>query len=96
MNRLLKKDIKLLDTQIQDKNYILKVPGNYQEIQKEGQALGHCVSGYIPHIANRKCDVYFIRKKTDPDTPFFLLLTGEEGRLCNVRGKGGSIIHRKW
>ncbi|MFR4915447.1 MAG: PcfJ domain-containing protein [Coprococcus phoceensis] len=64
-------------------------------MQKEGQALGHCVSGYIPHIANRKCDVYFIRKKTDPDTPF-LLLTGEEGRLCNVRGKGGSIIHRKW
>ena len=29
------------------------------------------------------------------DTPF-LLLTGEEGRLCNERGKGGSIIHRKW
>ena len=34
VNRLLKKDIKLLDTQIQDKNYILKVPGNYQEIPK--------------------------------------------------------------
>ena len=71
VNKLLKKDIKLLDTQIQDKDYLLKVPENYQEIQKEGETLGHCVGSYIPHIANRKCDVYFIRKKTDPDTPFF-------------------------
>nr|WP_270607206.1 PcfJ domain-containing protein [Coprococcus sp. LG100-32] len=87
VNRLLKKDIKLLDTQIQDKNYILKVPGNYQEIQKEGQALGHCVSGYIPHIANRKCDVYFIRKKTDPDTPFFTV-DWRGGKIVQCQGKG--------
>ena len=87
VNRLLKKDIKLLDTQIQDKNYILKVPGNYQEIQKEGQALGHCVSGYIPHIANRKCDVYFIRKKTDPDKPFFTV-DWRRGKIVQCQGKG--------
>ena len=95
VNQLLKKDIKLLDTKIQDKDYLLKVPENCQEIRKEGQALGHCVGSYIPHIANRECDVYFIRKKTDPDKPF-LRLTGEEGRLCNVRGKGGFVIRRKW
>ena len=87
VNQLLKKDIKLLDTKIQDKDYLLKVPENCQEIQKEGQALGHCVSGYIPHIANRKCDVYFIRKKTDPDTPFFTV-DWRGGKIVQCQGKG--------
>ena len=87
MNQLLKKDIKLLGKQIQDQDYILKVPGNYQEIQKEGQALGHCVGGYIPYIANRECDVYFIRKKTDPDTPFFTV-DWRRGKIVQCQGKG--------
>ena len=87
VNKLLKKDIKLLDTQIQDKDYLLKVPENYQEIQKEGETLGHCVGSYIPHIANRKCDVYFIRKKTDPDTPFFTV-DWRGGKIVQCQGKG--------
>lgn len=95
VNQLLKKDIKLLGKQIQNQDYILKVPGNYQEIQKEGQALGHCVGSYIPHIANRECDVYLSGKRPIRISPF-LRLTGEEGRLCNVRGKGGFVIRRKW
>ena len=87
VNKLLKKDIKLLDTQIQDKDYLLKVPENYQEIQKEGETLGHCVGSYIPHISNRKCDVYFIRKKTDPDTPFFTV-DWRGGKIVQCQGKG--------
>ena len=87
VNQLLKKDIKLLGKQIQNQDYILKVPGNYQEIQKEGQALGHCVGSYIPHIANRECDVYFIRKKTDPDKPFFTV-DWRRGKIVQCQGKG--------
>ena len=87
VNQLLKKDIKLLGKQIQDQDYILKVPGNYQEIQKEGQALGHCVGSYIPHIANLECDVYFIRKKTDPDKPFFTV-DWRRGKIVQCQGKG--------
>lgn len=87
VNQLLKKDIKLLDTKIQDKDYLLKVPENYQEIRKEGQALGHCVGSYIPHIANRECDVYFIRKKTDPDKPFFTV-DWRRGKIVQCQGKG--------
>ena len=87
VNQLLKKDIKLLDTKIQDKDYLLKVPENCQEIRKEGQALGHCVGSYIPHIANRECDVYFIRKKTDPDKPFFTV-DWRRGKIVQCQGKG--------
>ena len=87
VNQLLKKDIKLLGKQIQNQDYILKVPGNCQEIRKEGQALGHCVGSYIPHIANRECDVYFIRKKTDPDKPFFTV-DWRRGKIVQCQGKG--------
>ena len=65
----------------------MKVPENCQEIQKEGQVLGHCVGGYIPHIAKRECDVYFIRKKSDPDTPFFTV-DWRRGKIVQCQGKG--------
>ena len=111
VNRLLKKDIELLDSKIYDKDYILKVPENCQEIQKEGQVLGHCVGGYIPHIAKRECDVYFIRKKSDPDTPFFTVdwrrgkivqcgkradsLSTGNGRICSLRRRKVKFSKRK-
>lgn len=87
VNQLLKKDAGILDGKIQDKDYILKVPRNWQDLRTEGETLGHCVGGYVPHIAERQCDVYFIRKKSDPEKPFFTV-DWRKGRIAQCQGKG--------
>lgn len=58
-----------------------KLSGN----PKEGQALGHCVGSYIPHIANRECDVYFIRKRPIRISPFYGWLEKRED--CAMSGE---------
>lgn len=87
VNQLLKKDAGILEGKIQDKDYILMVPRNWQDLRMEGETLGHCVGGYVPYIAERQCDVYFIRKKSDPEKPFFTI-DWRNGRIAQCQGKG--------
>ena len=63
------------------------VPRNWQDLRMEGETLGHCVGGYVPYIAERQCDVYFIRKKSDPEKPFFTI-DWRNGRIAQCQGKG--------
>lgn len=53
--------------------YFIKVPETLQEIIDEGQALKHCVSSYTSRHAAGKTTILFLRKKDNPDTPFFTI-----------------------
>ncbi len=50
--------------------YRIVVPQSMQEIINEGKVLGHCVGGYAQRHADSKLTILFIRKKSEPDTPF--------------------------
>lgn len=39
----------------------------------EGTYLSHCVETYIPKMAAHQSFIYFLRKKTEPDTPYFTI-----------------------
>lgn len=44
-----------------------------EELSAEGAALSHCVGGYIGRMAGGDTAIFFIRKKSDPDKPYFTL-----------------------
>lgn len=46
------------------------VPETMQDIIDEGKALCHCVGGYAERHAKGKLAILFIRKSSDPDTPY--------------------------
>lgn len=48
----------------------IKVPESMQEIIDEGKALRHCVGGYAARHADGKVIILFVRKLSDPETPF--------------------------
>lgn len=65
-------------------NYILRYPKNFDELAEEGRKLMHCVSSYKNRIANKQTEVLFLRKKNNPDEPFYTV-EYNKGKVIQVR-----------
>lgn len=87
VNQILNDERHLLEDKIKKGNYFLKVPNDWKEIRKEGDLLGHCVGSYISNIAEGECQIYFLRKKKEPDKPFYTM-EWANGKVRQCRGKG--------
>ncbi|MDM5205346.1 PcfJ domain-containing protein [Cytobacillus kochii] len=58
-----------------------------EELFEEGEKLVHCVGGYANRYAEGKIAILFIRKKEDPDTPFYTVeLDLKANRITQCRG----------
>ena len=87
VNQILCEERHLLEDKIKKGEYFLKIPSDWKEIRKEGDLLGHCVGSYISNIAEGKCQIYFLRKKEEPDKPFYTV-EWANGKVRQCRGKG--------
>ena len=47
---------------IKGKGLILVVPKSGDEIRAEGEALHHCVGGYVESVAKGETNIFFVRK----------------------------------
>jgi len=65
-------------------DYILRHPKNFKELQKEGRELNHCVAGYLDKIVNKETDILFLRKKEEPEVPYFTIELSNE-RIIQCR-----------
>lgn len=54
-------------------NLLIRWPISGAEIVAEGQALHHCVGGYVQRAAKGTTTILFIRQKSEPEKPFFTL-----------------------
>lgn len=58
---------------IQGKGLVLVVPKSTEDMKVEGEALHHCVGGYVERVARGETSIFFIRKADSPDKPYFTL-----------------------
>lgn len=58
---------------IKGKGLILVVPKSGDDIRAEGEALHHCVGGYVERVARGETNIFFIRKADAPDNPYFTM-----------------------
>ena len=81
-----KKQLKALETEIDDLLFL--APHSLQEIVEEGQVLHHCVGSqhYLEQYTKGKTTIVFIRRKEEPDKPYFTLEYREK-RVIQVQGK---------
>lgn len=71
----------------EDKDFIITPPTRHNDIKDEGKQLRHCVATYARSVATAKTIILFIRKKTEPDKPFFTLeLNPETLEIKQCRG----------
>lgn len=64
----------------EEDDYVLRSPNSLQEIRDEGRIQNICIGGYANSYAQGKTDLYFVRKKKDPNTPFLAIEVGPETR----------------
>ena len=58
---------------LHNNGFFIRLPRVLDEIKREGETLGHCVATYVDKVAERKTLIFFIRRESEPDKPFFTL-----------------------
>ncbi len=64
----------------------IRTPREASEIRSEGNALHHCVASYLDRMAGGKTCILFIRRKEEPEKPFYTMEV-REGKIIQCRGK---------
>lgn len=63
---------------------LLKAPDKGEDITCEGQAMHHCVGGYVGNVSEGKTVILFIRKIKKPDKPY-VTMEVSNGKVVQVR-----------
>ena len=71
------------------KDFMIIVPGSADEIRNEGNALHHCVGGYVDRVARGETMILFVRKVSAPDVPFYTLEWNKD-HVAQCRGMRNS------
>lgn len=53
--------------------FFIRPAREQMELTAEGKALHHCVGGYIKRMAEGETAIFFLRKASEPDKPFYTL-----------------------
>ena len=71
-----------------DENYLIRLPKDEDEICKEGMSLHHCVGGYAHEHSIGSTTIMFLRKKSEPDKPFYTIeveIGVADGKVAGLR-----------
>lgn len=84
--QLRKKQLKELEVEIDD--LLFRTPHSLQEIVQEGSVLHHCVANqrYIEQHTNGTTTIIFIRRKEEPNLPYFTLEYRNQ-QVIQIQGK---------
>lgn len=72
-----------------DDQYIITIPRSLMDIITEGQALHHCAGAtdrYFDRIMQRETYICFLRRREDPDTPYYTIEVEPGGTIRQHRG----------
>ena len=66
---------------------LIRQPKSIEEIAHEGKVLRNCVGGYAERHAKGITNILFIRKKSEPDKPYYTLELSTQGKIIQCYGK---------
>lgn len=89
-NRLLEKQMEKLQEKrrenlYEDDEYMITIPEKLSELSEEGVTQRICIGSYINSYAEGRGNIYFLRKKEDPKTPFFAI-EEKNGNIIQIHG----------
>ena len=73
---------------------ILRPAKDSAEVIMEGQALSHCVGGYVDRYAEGKTVICVLRRAVEPDAPWRTVEITPDGRVVQDRGYKNDVIAR--
>lgn len=85
--------------EFEDKDYLIRLPVDKNEIVKEGMELHHCVGGYAERHETGDTTIMFLRKKSEPDKPFYTIeveIGVVDGKVDGLRIRQAHGFGNKW
>lgn len=73
----------------------MKAPESGTEIILEGKVLKHCVGGYVQRHADGKTNILFIRRKSEPDIPYFTIEVSNDYQIMQCHGYRNEAVNSK-
>lgn len=70
---------------------IIIQPEKFSDIIKEGEVLCHCVGGYAGRHACGQTNIFFIRKESEPDKPYYTIEVDNDYRIVQCHGYRNDI-----
>ena len=94
MEEIFSKNVGVDALNIKGNGLILIVPANSAAIKEEGEALHHCVGTYIERVAKGETAIFFIRRESEPDKPYYTL-EWRDNKVIQCRGMNNCIVTDK-
>jgi hypothetical protein len=66
--------------------FCVKTPEEPEDLAVEGLELHHCVKSYIERVSNGETNILFIRKRYEPEKPFFTVELTNDNTIAQVHG----------
>jgi hypothetical protein len=87
LNRTIMKRAKELEKDycFELRGLLIRPAGSYRELLAEGNALHHCVANYGKRYADGQTIILFIRRASEPDTPYYTMEV-HDNRIIQCRG----------
>lgn len=70
----------------EDDNFIIRLPKDGAEITNEGIKQRICIGGYVSRHSLGQTNLFFIRKKSEPDTPFYAIEMSNQKNVIQIHG----------
>lgn len=91
-HKILEKKMEKLDKErakynYEEGNFFIKLPQKLNEISTEGMELHHCVGSYINRHATGDTTILFLRKKSEPNVPFYTIEILGDTMVNQIHGK---------
>ena len=76
----------------EDDEYIIRLPIDSNEIMREGSMQHICIGSYTSRHANGDTNLFFLRKKSEPEIPFYAIEMNNLNNIVQIHGFGNKWL----
>lgn len=70
----------------EDDEYIIRLPKDAAEIVREGSMQSICIGGYTSRHSRGETNLFFLRRKSDPELPFYAIEMNNAKNIVQIHG----------
>ena len=76
----------------EDDDFIIRLPKDGAEITTEGSKQHICIGGYVSRHSLGHTNLFFLRKKSEPDKPFYAIEMNNDKVITQIHGFGNKWL----